>query len=179
MGSQHLDPPGPVQGVRLGLIRVEIVECRLTCSIPYAPYSKSDKITRIADWHDAADLSRPAGRNAYGGARRQGREAYGASESTAFGYVHEEDERSFSLVDSGARPGNRAKIGGQRGRGGARGAAAGARGARGGRPAAFQPRGGFTSRTGRGGRSGFGDWNKVGRRETSTREQVLRNGLTC
>ncbi|NXD32341.1 EIF3D factor, partial [Spelaeornis formosus] len=137
--------------------------------IPYAPYSKSDKITRIADWHDSADLNRPAGRTAYAsGARRGGREAYGASESNAFGYVHEEDERSFSLVDSGARAGTRAKIP-QRGRGGRGGAVNTRVAGRGGRNAAgFQPRGGFSSRSARGGRGGFGDWNKTTRTRDSS-----------
>ncbi|CAD6577232.1 MAG: hypothetical protein TREMPRED_001890 [Tremellales sp. Tagirdzhanova-0007] len=131
--------------------------------IPYAPFSKSDKITRIADWHDPAhDLvgstARGLGRQNYSVSanRRPGREAYGASETNAFGYVHDEDEKSFSLVDSGARLSTRAKLP-SRGAGG-RGFGL-TRGARG-RGTGFQPRGGFTGRGGRGGRGGYTDWNK-------------------
>nr|ODN81272.1 eukaryotic translation initiation factor 3 subunit D [Cryptococcus depauperatus CBS 7841]ODN99732.1 eukaryotic translation initiation factor 3 subunit D [Cryptococcus depauperatus CBS 7855] len=122
--------------------------------IPYAPFSKSDKITRIADWHDpqaeAATGARTA-RTAQPGSRRT---AYGAAEGTVFGFVHDEDEKSFSLVDSGVRTGVRGKapIRGRNIRGistrGARG--------RGGQ------RGGFGFRGGRGGgRGGYGDWNKA------------------
>jgi len=134
-------------------------------SIPYAPFSKSDKITRIADWHDPAldnpgTNARGTGRQNYSVSanRRPGREAYGASEINAFGYVHDEDEKSFSLVDSGARTSTRARMPtrGARGRG-----FASSRGARG-RGTAFQPRGGFSGRGGRGGgRGGYTDWNKV------------------
>ena len=122
-------------------------------SIPYAPFSKSDKIARIADWHDPVTDTGRSGRQGY--TRRPGREAYGASESNAFGYVHEEDERSFSLVDSGARTNVRSKIPMRgRGRGGfvQRGGQYGSRGGRG----WFGGRGGRS-----GGRGGYNDWNKV------------------
>ncbi|KAK4687723.1 translation initiation factor 3 subunit D, partial [Tremellales sp. Uapishka_1] len=143
--------------------------------IPYAPFSKSDKITRIADWHDPALDSVPATGAARGAARqpysisanrRPGREAYGASESNAFGYVHDEDEKSFSLVDNSASRAVRGKPT-ARGRGG-RGLTAG-RGAGRGRGTGFQPRGGFTSRGGRGGaRGGMASWDKPQRTRDSS-----------
>lgn len=123
-------------------------------SIPYAPFSKSDKVTRIADWHDApADAN--AGRQRQGQGRRQGREAYGAAEGTLFGFVHDEDEKSFSLVDSGARTNTRVKAPIRTARPlrnaiptrGTRGRGAG--------------RGGFGGRGRGGARGGYGDWNKV------------------
>ncbi|ORY22762.1 eukaryotic translation initiation factor 3 subunit 7 [Naematelia encephala] len=139
--------------------------------IPYAPFSKSDKITRIADWHDPAlePTTGRGGRTQGVQIRRQGREAYGASETNAFGYVHEEDEKSFSLVDSGARAGGvrgRAPVRGATGRG--RGTPLGGRGAARGRGAGFG-RGAFGGRGGRGGgRNGYNDWNKPQRTRDSS-----------
>ncbi|KAK8869935.1 eukaryotic translation initiation factor 3 subunit D [Kwoniella newhampshirensis] len=138
--------------------------------IPYAPFSKSDKINRIADWHDAsqdpAQGGRPARQGYAAGSRRPGREAYGASEGTVFGFVHDEDEKSFSLVDSGARTSTRGKTpirGGRPMRG-----AAPTRGVRGGRGTGA-PRGGFGGRGGRGGgRGGYNDWNKPQRTRDSS-----------
>ncbi|WVO21876.1 eukaryotic translation initiation factor 3 subunit D [Cryptococcus decagattii] len=130
--------------------------------IPYAPFSKSDKITRIADWHDpqaeAAAGARTA-RTTQAGARRT---AYGAAEGTVFGFVHDKDEKSFSLVDSGVRVGARGKapIRGRSVRG-----VASARGVRG----RGGQRGGFSTRGGRGGaRGGYGDWNKPQRTRDSS-----------
>ncbi|WRT66990.1 eukaryotic translation initiation factor 3 subunit D [Kwoniella shivajii] len=128
--------------------------------IPYAPFSKSDKVTRVADWHDApADANN--GRQRQGQARRGGREAYGAAEGTVFGFVHDEDEKSFSLVDSGARAGTRGKTP-LRGR--AIRSTAPTRGARG-RGGA---RGGFGGRGRGGGRGGYSDWNKPQRTRDSS-----------
>ncbi|WWC61271.1 eukaryotic translation initiation factor 3 subunit D [Kwoniella dejecticola CBS 10117] len=129
--------------------------------IPYAPFSKSDKITRVADWHDLpADAQ--GGRQRQGQPRRQGREAYGAAEGTVFGFVHDEDEKSFSLVDSGARTTNRTKgpiraVRQLRGNAPARGG----RGRGGGR-------GGFGGRGRGGARGGYGDWNKPQRTRDSS-----------
>lgn len=111
-------------------------------SIPYAPFQKSDKIHRIADWHDPALDPSGRTRNAYGGRTRA---AYGAGEANAFGYVHEEDEKSFSLVDSGkpmTKSKNTLRPPMTRGRGGARGAA-------GGRGRGGPGRGGMRGRGGR------------------------------
>ncbi|WWC69596.1 eukaryotic translation initiation factor 3 subunit D [Kwoniella pini CBS 10737] len=129
--------------------------------IPYAPFSKSDKITKVADWHDLpADAQ--GGRQRQGQPRRQGREAYGAAEGTVFGFVHDEDEKSFSLVDSGARTTNRIKapiraVRQLRGNAPARGT----RGRGGGR-------GGFGGRGRGGARGGYGDWNKPQRTRDSS-----------
>ncbi|OCF35369.1 eukaryotic translation initiation factor 3 subunit D [Kwoniella heveanensis CBS 569] len=134
--------------------------------IPYAPFSKSDKINRIADWHDpSADTAGGRGGRQGYTQRRQGREAYGAAEGTVFGFVHDEDEKSFSLVDSGARTSTRGKApirGGRPLRGVATGRGGRGRGGPGGR-------GGFGGRGGRGGaRAGYGDWNKPQRTRDSS-----------
>ncbi|WVF72331.1 eukaryotic translation initiation factor 3 subunit D [Kwoniella sp. CBS 6097] len=133
--------------------------------IPYAPFSKSDKINRIADWHDAsADATGGRGGRQGYTQRRQGREAYGAAEGTVFGFVHDEDEKSFSLVDSGARTSTRGKPA-IRGVRPMRGAATG-RGGRGrGGPGG---RGGFGGRGRGGARGGYGDWNKPQRTRDSS-----------
>ncbi|KZV91840.1 translation initiation factor eIF-3, subunit D [Exidia glandulosa HHB12029] len=143
--------------------------------IPYAPYSKSDKLGRVADWNDT-DTSRGAGAGAAtlgaatlqsgtgggGGQRgnagqgrfqgrnqREGQQPFGSGASNAFAYFHVEDEASFSLVDNKT---GTAKRGGPlsfaRGRGGAssRGGAIGGRG---------------QFRGGRGGQGG-GRWNGGG-----------------
>ncbi|WVQ98599.1 eukaryotic translation initiation factor 3 subunit D [Kwoniella sp. CBS 9459] len=134
--------------------------------IPYAPFSKSDKINRIADWHDpSADTAGGRGGRQNYTQRRQGREAYGAAEGTVFGFVHDEDEKSFSLVDSGARTSTRGKApirGGRPMRGLATGRGGRGRGGPGGR-------GGFGGRGGRGGgRGGYNDWNKPQRTRDSS-----------
>ncbi|WVR05058.1 eukaryotic translation initiation factor 3 subunit D [Kwoniella sp. DSM 27419] len=136
--------------------------------IPYAPFSKSDKISRIADWHDpSADVAGGrGGRPNYTQGRRQGREAYGAGDATAFGFVHDEDEKSFSLVDSGARASTRGKASA---RGRVMRPAAPIRGGRGGRGGPAGARGGFGARGGRGGgRGGYSDWNKPQRTRDSS-----------
>lgn len=133
--------------------------------IPYAPYSKSDKLGRFADWNDPtgdnrqATVGLPSTRDARGTgrSRRDGAQAFGSGTASAFAYFHVEDESSFSLVDNKAAPPRRGGFnrGRATGRGGpgsfsSRGAIRGARG-------------GFTSRGGaqRGGRKGWRDWEKV------------------
>jgi translation initiation factor 3 subunit D len=71
--------------------------------IPYAPFSKSDKIGRVADWYDHTTEDRQDRPEAHRARfdRRRVDQPYGAA-STVFSYVHEEDEASFSLVDRGA-----------------------------------------------------------------------------
>ncbi|ORY90663.1 eukaryotic translation initiation factor 3 subunit D [Leucosporidium creatinivorum] len=120
--------------------------------IPYAPFSKNDKLGRVVDWNleasaaagPAAGAQRragaPQGSGKYG---REPKEAFGAGSAGTFAYFHDEDEASFSLVDGnkgaaakrgGAAGGGLANLGrtGQfnrgGGRGGARGGAAGGRG---------------------------------------------------
>lgn len=136
--------------------------------IPYAPYSKSDKLGRFADWNDLSSENRqsaagpPSTQNVRGGGpggrRRDGTQAFGSGTASAFAYFHVEDESSFSLVDNKTAAPRR---GGafNRGRGNPRGGPAyggrgGMRGGRGG-PAG---RGGANQR---GGRRGWRDWEKV------------------
>lgn len=139
--------------------------------IPYAPFSKADKLGRFADWNDltgdnrqgsSAQAAGQYGSRAAGatGRRREGPQTFGSGVANAFAYFHVDDEASFSLVDnksSGPRRGGLSGFG--RGRGSSRGGSgAASRGAqRGGR-------GGFTPGRGagqRGGRRGWRDWEKV------------------
>jgi translation initiation factor 3 subunit D len=155
----------------------------LYCSVPYAPFSKSDKITHVADFigetsTDGAAATATTARNARGGrggggARGNQREAYGASTAAAtgnFGFERDEDERSFSLVDAGRVAGaTRSRgtglfVGRGRGRGGfARGGAAGGRGGRGGAQSFGSSRGinGAYRGRGRGGYGGYNSWDKA------------------
>lgn len=138
--------------------------------IPYAPYSKSDKLGRIADWNDLTNDGRQANQGlsttqgaraggAGGRGRRDGQPAFGSGTASAFAYFHAEDESSFSLVDTKA---NVTRRGGAmtRGRGGTRGSYANRTSNQ--RTGA---RGGFSGNRGgaaqRGGRKGWRDWEKV------------------
>lgn len=147
-------------------------------SIPYAPYSKSDKLGRFADWTEGDNRDQrgaagaattggaPRGTGARTGGRKDGPQAYGSGASNAFSYFHVEDEASFSLVDNktgGPRRGA-SGFGFQRGRGAGRGAPSGRGGAGSraatnnyGRSGQYGGRGG----AGRGGRRGWKDWEKV------------------
>ena len=151
--------------------------------IPYAPYSKSDKLGRFADWNDLSGDNRPtnlglsAQANARSGAqgrgRRDGQPAFGSGTASAFAYFHAEDESSFSLVDSKA---GTARRGGAmtRGRTTARGGSNYARtggGQRGGRGGFSGGRGGAQ----RGGRRGWRDWEKVW---NHVKLYVFQEGLT-
>ncbi|KAF9238825.1 translation initiation factor eIF-3 subunit D [Melanogaster broomeanus] len=142
--------------------------------IPYAPYSKSDKLGRFADWNDTTGDSRQAAvghsnprdtRGAAGRSKREGAQAFGSGTASAFAYFHVEDESSFSLVDNKPAPPRRGGFtkGRAFGRGGgstfsARGAQRGARG------------GGFAGGRGtqRGGRRGWRDWEKTNRTRESS-----------
>ncbi|ORX45327.1 translation initiation factor eIF-3, subunit D [Hesseltinella vesiculosa] len=74
--------------------------------IPYAPYSKGDKLGRVADWTNPdgqkQDNRENTGRQGRQGFNRMNREqqAYGAAFASAFAYTHNEDESSFSVVDN-------------------------------------------------------------------------------
>jgi hypothetical protein len=141
--------------------------------IPYAPYSKSDKLGRFADWNELVTDNRQAAvgglpsaqatRGGRTGTRRDGPQAFGTGTASAFASFHVEDDSNFSVVDNRAGPARRPGQSGRgkpMGRGGA--GFAGRGGARGGRT------GGFTSTRGgggggqRGGRRGWRDWEKVG-----------------
>ncbi|KAF8732570.1 hypothetical protein AX14_004181 [Amanita brunnescens Koide BX004] len=142
--------------------------------IPYAPFSKSDKLGRFADWNETVSDTRqsaagaPAAQNTRQGVpnrRRDGAPTFGSGTASAFAYFHVEDESSFSLVDNKAAPPR--KSGPARGRGNARGGAT------------YNTRGG--ARTGRGGiagrnainqrnagRRGWRDWDKGNRARESS-----------
>lgn len=69
--------------------------------IPYAPYSKGDKLGRMADWSaeggkDGRDNRNRGGYNRY----NRDQQVYGAGTSSLFSYQHAEDEASFSVVDN-------------------------------------------------------------------------------
>ncbi|KAJ3854936.1 eukaryotic translation initiation factor 3 subunit D [Lentinula lateritia] len=143
--------------------------------IPYAPYSKSDKLGRFADWNETTSDTRQNAvgmvstqntRNGPGGRRREGAQAFGSGTASAFAYFHVEDESSFSLVDNKNAPPRR---GGTfiRGRGTTRGGV-GNYNARGG--AQRGGRGGFGGRGGNAqrGRRGWRDWDKGGRARESS-----------
>ncbi|KAJ6536716.1 eukaryotic translation initiation factor 3 subunit D [Mycena vulgaris] len=145
--------------------------------IPYAPYSKSDKLGRFADWNDSTTDNRQSAagptqsQNARGGGpggrRRDGGQAFGSGTASAFAYFHVEDESSFSLVDNKTAPPRRGGGFARGGRGGARGGASynNTRGGpqRGGR-------GGFArgGNNQRGGRRGWRDWEKNNRTRESS-----------
>ncbi|KAH9855066.1 translation initiation factor eIF-3 subunit D [Lenzites betulinus] len=146
--------------------------------IPYAPYSKSDKLGRFADWNDLTGDNRPtniglsAQANARSGGqgrgRRDGQQAFGSGTASAFAYFHAEDESSFSLVDNKA---GAARRGGPmtRGRGAGRGGNnynRGGGGQRGGRGGFNSGRGGANAQ--RGARRGWRDWEKNGRTRESS-----------
>lgn len=145
--------------------------------IPYAPYSKSDKLGRFADWNDISSDNRqvavglPSTQSARltgpGGRRRDGNQAFGSGTASAFAYFHVEDEASFSLVDNKATVPRRGSAF-TRGRGTSRtGAAYSTRGAVRGARGGATPRGGVNQRGG--GRRGWRDWEKVCSSKTSVK----------
>lgn len=135
--------------------------------IPYAPYSKSDKLGRFADWNDLAGDGRQTavggtatgtgGRGGRGGGR-SAREAFGTGTASAFATFQVEDDANFSVVDNRAgpvrRPGQSMR-GKSMGRGGSYFTRGSARGGRGGYNTG---RGGGGQR---GNRRGWRDWDKV------------------
>lgn len=149
--------------------------------IPYAPYSKSDKLGRFADWNDLAGGDNRQNNMGGGGAAaggsgprprvggRQVREAFGTGSASAFATFQVEDDANFSIVDNRTgpvrRPGQSMR-GKPSTRGGA-GARGGARGA---------PRGGYNAGRGgggqRGGRRGWRDWEKV--RLTNAQSRIFQ-----
>lgn len=137
-------------------------------SVPYAHYNKADKIDRIAEWYDSPNASQgPSRPSATRAPRRDaGAGAAGAVVNNAFGYVHDEDEKSFSLVDNKSGAGLKPRGGGGLARGGARPGArtAQASGQRGQvqnqrNAQRTNQRGGRGG--GGGGRPGWRDWNQV------------------
>lgn len=135
--------------------------------VPYAPFSKGDKLGRMADWTtEGKDREGRGGRQNYGRNFRD-QQVYGAGTSSLFAIQAAEDESTFSVVDNtrtSARGRGFGRGGGTifRGRGGARGGPMqNQRGGRGG--GTFQrvgnqrggQQGGYdNARGGRGGRGG-------------------------
>ncbi|QUC17021.1 uncharacterized protein UV8b_01262 [Ustilaginoidea virens] len=100
--------------------------------VPYAPFSKGDKLSRMADW-TAEGKDRDRGRNQYNRNYRD-QQAYGASHAVSFNAPPAEDESSFSIV-SNTRDSTKSRYGrgavftrGGRGQRGGRGDARGGRG---------------------------------------------------
>merc|ERR1711939_1215561 len=125
--------------------------------VPYAPYSKGDKLGRMADWTTEGK----DGRDGRGGRQQYNRnyrdqQVYGAGTSSLFAVQLAEDESSFSVV-SNTRDSTKTRFG----RGGAftRG-----RGQRGGRGDTRGGRGQFQRVGGRGGQQGYNNYDQRGGR---------------
>ncbi|KAI8800619.1 eukaryotic translation initiation factor 3 subunit D [Cladochytrium replicatum] len=140
--------------------------------IPYAPFSKSDRLGKIADWTAPApgeygydryqDRRDATGRRNFRGQGLQ--EAFGTGTASAFLYQHSaEEEASFSVIDRTSQAIAQRKLGFGGGRGGFAGRGGSQRGGR------FGARGGFSD-GGRGGsrmvtgRGGFNQNSRGGRR---------------
>ncbi|KAJ9615344.1 hypothetical protein H2200_001419 [Cladophialophora chaetospira] len=67
--------------------------------VPYAPYSKSDKLGRMADWTQEGKEGRDRGGRQYGRNFRD-QQVYGAGTSSLFAVQSAEDEATFSVVDN-------------------------------------------------------------------------------
>lgn len=158
--------------------------------IPYAPYSKSDKLSRFADWNElslggdgrggaggagASGASGPRGaQGGRTGGRRDGagQAAFGSGSASAFASFQIEDESNFSVVDNRSVPARRpgqARAGGKAPSARLGGASAGGYGGRGG--GARGRGGGYGGGRGGargGGRRGWRDWDKSGRSRESS-----------
>ncbi|KAL8905208.1 MAG: hypothetical protein Q9171_006765 [Xanthocarpia ochracea] len=138
----------------------------LVDGVPYAPYSKSDKLGRMADWTtEGKDREGRGGRQQYN-RNYKDQQVYGAGTSSLFAVQVAEDESSFSVVDN-TRTSTKSRGFGRGGATFVRGRGRGGRDQRGGR-GTFQrvgQRGGqqngyYDNRGGRAGRGGrrFGGW---------------------
>ena len=156
--------------------------------IPFAPFSKNDRIGRIADWNSFGTNAEERG----GASTMPGRSARSARSAAApaysvgapvntFAYFHGEDESSFSVVDHARSTAQRRPAAGPAARNG-RGAAASGRTSGFGRNASSAPgarggRGGGGSRASgsdaRGRRPGWRDWERSQRK---TREASITVG---
>ncbi|OQE26740.1 hypothetical protein PENSTE_c005G04903 [Penicillium steckii] len=137
--------------------------------VPYAPFSKGDKLGRMADWTAESKDRERQGRQQYNRNFRD-QQVYGAGSGSLFTVAAAEDESSFSVVDNTRTSTKRTfgRGGGTvfRGRGGQRGGM----GQRGGRGGAFQRAGGGRGQDrfydnrgggrGRGRRFGWKDYDK-------------------
>lgn len=118
--------------------------------VPYAPFSKGDKLDRMADW-TAEDKDRERGGRAQYSRNYRDQQVYGASHAVTFNAPPAEDESTFSLV-SNTRDSTKSRY--ARGAVFARGRGQRS-GQRGGRGDARSGRGQF-QRSGSGGRSNAG-----------------------
>ncbi|KAK5117641.1 hypothetical protein LTR62_005064 [Meristemomyces frigidus] len=147
--------------------------------VPYAPFSKGDKLGRMADWTAGKEGER-GGRQQYNNRYRDNVYGAGAGMTTVFAVGEQNEDNTFSLVDRSQASSRGRGFGGRggtvfgRGRGqrggpnqrGGRGTFQRVGGARGGQQG-YDQRGG--GRGGRGGRRfGWKDWDKPQRnREAS------------
>jgi translation initiation factor 3 subunit D len=120
--------------------------------VPYAPFSKGDKLGRMADWTEGKDQGR-GGRQQYGNRGYRDAQVYG-SQSNPFAMQAAEDEASFSVVDNTRTSARR--VFGRGGGQGFRGRGQRGQGQRGGR--------GTFQRVGRGGQQGYDNRNQRGGR---------------
>ncbi|KAF2790937.1 eukaryotic translation initiation factor 3 subunit D [Melanomma pulvis-pyrius CBS 109.77] len=68
--------------------------------IPYAAFSKADKLGRMADWTEGKDRER-GGRQQYGNRNYRDQQVYGANQQTnPFAIAAAEEEATFSVVDN-------------------------------------------------------------------------------
>lgn len=68
--------------------------------VPYAPYSKADKLGRMADWTEGKDRER-GGRQQYSGRNYRDQQVYGANpQNNPFAIQAAEEEATFSVVDN-------------------------------------------------------------------------------
>jgi len=183
--EDHWGPPTPAVDATLN-------------DIPYAPYSKGDKLGRMADWSteggkDGRDQRGRGGYNRFNrgqcGVSWQGKlyslltkycpdqQVYGAGTSSLFSTQQAEDEASFSIVDNqrtstktrgGFGRGGGTIFRGRGGRGGAPTARGGARGGTAARPSARNERQDGRGARGRGRRFGWKDYDKPQRNRDSS-----------
>ncbi|GAA5971465.1 hypothetical protein JCM11641_008363 [Rhodosporidiobolus odoratus] len=158
--------------------------------IPYAPFSKNDKLGRVVDWNDSPAATASTGaaaapRQQGGKYSREPKEAFGASSAGQFAYYHDEDEASFSVVAGGAgakKPGQQTGgglAGRQQNRQGQQGQQRGQQGARGqqGRPGQQQQQRGQQQgrfQQGRPGQGGRGGWQRY--QDQRTRDASVQIG---
>ncbi|EFY86834.1 eukaryotic translation initiation factor 3 [Metarhizium acridum CQMa 102] len=137
--------------------------------VPYAPFSKGDKLGRMADW-TAEGKDRDRGRAQFNRNYRD-QQAYGASHAITFNAPPAEDESTFSLV-SNTRESTKSRYGrgavftrGGRGQRGGRGDSRGGRGQlqRSGGGRQGYDRGGRSNTGARGRRFGWKDYDKPAR----------------
>ncbi|KAL9638899.1 MAG: hypothetical protein Q9164_001274 [Protoblastenia rupestris] len=128
----------------------------LVDGVPYAPYSKGDKLGRMADWTtEGKDREGRGGRQQYNRNYRD-QQVYGAGTSSLFAVQVAEDESSFSVVDNTRT--QKTRIFGRGGNRGFQGRGRGGRDQRGGRGNYQNARVG-----GRGGQQGYGYDQRGGR----------------